>query len=126
MALYGGRLSPAQSKAAGCGPVPGQASTGEETADSTRPATLGASARHRRWRSQDATGGQSPTPPPRQPLLGGNRLRRGLETLEPHRKPVSIRAILDAAWQVDRPTIKTLQDFKHRTVALAQQAVSNM
>ena len=56
----------------------------------------------------------------------GNSLRRSLEALEPHRKSVPVRAVLGTAWQVDGPPIEAFQGVKHRTVALTQQAVSNM
>jgi hypothetical protein len=62
------------------------------------------------------------------PDLSGkeNTSRHRLEPLEAPRQPVLIRAILDAAGQVDGPSLQALQGFEHRAVVLAEEPVRNV
>ena len=46
--------------------------------------------------------------------------RRRLEALEAEHKPVSIRSVLDAARQVNSPTIEPLQGVEHGAIVLTE------
>ena len=52
--------------------------------------------------------------------------RRRLEPLEPPRKSVTIRAILDVSRQVYVSTIQSLQSFEHWTIILTEQPIGDM
>ena len=52
--------------------------------------------------------------------------RHRLEPLEAQREPITIRAILDAAWQVDCSAIQPLQSFEHRAIILTEQPFGHM
>jgi hypothetical protein len=52
--------------------------------------------------------------------------RHRLEPLEAPRKPVPIRAVLDAARQVDSPAVQPLQGFEHRAIVSPEQSVRHM
>ncbi len=56
--------------------------------------------------------------------LVGNR--HTLEPLEAKREPVPIRAVLDAAWQVDGPAVEPLQRFQHRAIFLTEKPLRHM
>jgi hypothetical protein len=52
--------------------------------------------------------------------------RRRLEPVEPPRKSVTIRAILDASRQMYGSTIQSLQSFEHRSIILTEQPIGDM